>query len=276
MSELTCLNCRTGLVHGQKFCPECGQKTDTHRIGFGHFVHDFLHAFTHTDKGILHLLKGLAMRPGIVAREYISGQRKKYFNPFTFFLILAGIYVFSNTIFTNPRNEFKPNPAILARIPTEAGKQKYLSMSQRGYDVNQFMTKHGNVLAMIAVPILSLIAWIFFRKQKYNYSEHLTANLMFVTFANLVFTLIVHPLQGLFRGGPGYLWLVYGGLMLQVLYYTWAYYQLEGYRSFGKLAKSFFVSAFAIAFWSMLTMTFIALYIYRNGQFYEFFTQPRR
>lgn len=276
MSEISCLNCQGELLPAQKFCPQCGQKADTHRIGFGHFVHDFFHAFTHTDKGIFHLLKGLATRPGIVASEYLAGQRKKYFNPFTFFLILAGIYVFSNTMFSNPQNQFKPNDAVLAKIPSEQGRQRYLTMSQRGYEVNQFMTKHGNILAMIAVPILSFIAWIFFRKKKYNYPEHLTANLMFVTFSNLVFTLLVHPLQALYRGEPGYLWLVYGGLMLQVIYYTWSYYQLEGYHSFGKLLKSFFVSLFAIAFWSALTMTFIALYIYRNSHFYEFFTQGRR
>ena len=247
MSEISCLNCQTGLVQGQKFCPQCGQKTDTHRIGFGHFVHDFFHAFTHTDKGIFHLLKGLLTRPGIVASEYIAGQRKKYFNPFTFFLILAGLYVFSNTVFSNGEKEFKPNPAVLAKIPTEEGKQKYLVMSERGYDINHIMTRHGNVVSMIAVPFFSLIAWLAFRKKKYNYAEHLTANLMFVTFSNLIFTLVVHPLQAVYRGDTIYLFLVYGGLLLQAIYFTWCYYQLQGYHSLGKLVKTFLVSTLAIA-----------------------------
>ena len=82
--------------------------------------------------------------------------------------------------------------------------------------------------------------------------------------------------SGFYRGAPGYLWVVYGGLMLQVFYYTWSYYQLEGYHSFGKLVKTFLVSLFAIGFWTLLTMTFIALYIYRNSHFLEFFTQQRR
>jgi hypothetical protein len=79
MSSPTCLNCEENLEISAKFCPQCGQKTDTHRLTIGHIVHDSVHAITHADKGIFHLLKDLAVRPGVVAREYIGGKRKKYF-----------------------------------------------------------------------------------------------------------------------------------------------------------------------------------------------------
>ncbi|GEM_PF-4297466 len=85
MHPTDCLNCGAAWQPGMNYCPQCGQKTDIHRLTFTHILHEFFHAFTHADKGIFHLLKGLATQPGTVAREYVEGKRKKYFNPFTFF-----------------------------------------------------------------------------------------------------------------------------------------------------------------------------------------------
>jgi len=271
MSETICLNCQAESQPFQKFCSQCGQTFATHRLTLPHFIHDLFHALTHADKGIFYLLKGMATKPGVVAREYIAGKRKKYFNPFTFFLILMGLYVFSNTIFSAQKN-IEPSSQVLAKIPTEEGRLKY----KRGLEVSMFMLKHGNIVAMIAVPFIAFIAWLFYRKNRYNYAEHLTANLMFVTFSNLVFTLLVLPLQGLYRGSPAFGYFVYGGLLLQAIYYTWCYYQLMQYRSFGKLVKVFLVSALAIFLWSIFAMSLMGLYIYRNAHFYEFFRQMSR
>lgn len=76
---IECKNC--GTAFEGKFCPNCSQKAATHRLTLGHFIHETTHALTHTDKGILLLIKELFVRPGIVAREYVEGKRKKYFNP---------------------------------------------------------------------------------------------------------------------------------------------------------------------------------------------------
>lgn len=272
MSETICLNCQAESQPSQKFCSQCGQKLAMHRITLPHFLHDFFHALTHTDKGIFHLLKGMATRPGVVAREYIAGKRKKYFNPFTFFLILAGLYVFSSSMSSDRFSNSEPKAEVLARIPTEEGRQKYI----RGIAIGGFMNKHGNILAMIAVPFMAFIAWLFYRKNRYNYAEHLTANLMFVTFSLLVFTLLVFPLQGLYRGSAAYKYFIYGGLLLQAIYYTWCYYQFLQYDSFGKGLKAFLVSLLSVVLWSVLTLCFIAIYIYRDLNFYQFFTQMSR
>ena len=101
MSSPNCLNCEENLEVSAKFCPQCGQKTSTHRLTIAHILHDGLHALTHADKGIFHLLKDLAVKPGIVAREYIAGKRKRYFNPFTFFLIMMGLFVVSASYFNS-------------------------------------------------------------------------------------------------------------------------------------------------------------------------------
>jgi hypothetical protein len=269
--ELTnCLNCNTPLESTQKFCGNCGQKANTNRLTLGHFFHEFFHAFTHTDKGIFHLLFGLLTRPGLVALDYIEGKRKKYFNPFTFFLIMMGIFVLSNRI-SNPVSQEIHVPAGIMNIPDETAKNKAIAMFIRGGEVRNFTTANGNIISMIAIPMIALIFWLSFKKRKYNYAEHLTANLMFTSFANIFFTLIVFPLQKLTAGTPYSFLFTSLGLILQVGYYTWAYSGLLQVKTFGGGLKVFGVSLLSIFVWSLFSVTMIAIYIYQSWDFYQFF-----
>ena len=49
----TCLNCDADLQENYRYCPNCSQKKDTHRIHFHDLVHDAVHYVTHADKGVL-------------------------------------------------------------------------------------------------------------------------------------------------------------------------------------------------------------------------------
>ena len=273
MVPATCLNCSNEVENGQKFCPSCGQKTNTHRLTIGHFLHEGFHALTHTDKGIFHLLKCLATKPGTTAREYLRGRRKAFFNPFTFFLLIMGLFVFLNIYFSPPQKNIHPDSQALARIPSESGKQKYIATMNRVSRSSHFMRNNGNILAMIAIPYISFITWVFFRKQQYNYAEHLTANMMFITFSNLLFALSVFPLQALARGTRAETFLVWIGLILQVLYLAWSLNGFLGLRSARARTKSFAVSFLAIILWMILTLTGMAVYIYQSWDFYKFFTR---
>jgi len=268
-----CPNCHTALQGKPNFCPNCSQKQPMHRITLGHFFHEVFHAFTHTDKGIFHLLKGLATKPGTVAREYVEGRRKKYFNPFTFFLIVMGLFVFSNTFFRNIPEHTDPNPAVLARIPTEAGKQQYITVMERVNKSSVFFNRHGNIVAMIAVPFMALLTWLFYRRRKYNYAEHLTAFVLFVAFSNLIFTVTIFPLQAYFKGH----WLanafLFAGLLLQALYIWWCLNGFLQVTKAGSRFRSLLVSLFCILAWMAFSMLAMSIYIYQSRDFYKFFVR---
>src|SRR5688572_23676889 len=89
---MICQNCE--VTFESKFCPDCGQKADIHRISIKHIIHDVVHAFTHADKGLLLLVKELLLRPGFVAREFVGGKRKKYFNPLSFLVIASALLAY--------------------------------------------------------------------------------------------------------------------------------------------------------------------------------------
>lgn len=218
-----CKNCGHLLSETYQFCPDCGQTAHVHKFSFGHLAHELFHAFTHADKGILLLLKGLAINPGKVVSEYVDGKRKKYFSPFTFFLLCVGFFVFMST-WVKPNGEDPTvDPAVLARIPTEAGKKMYITAMERSKTVYTVTQKHPNILAMIALPFNAFFFWIFFGRRGRNYIEFIVAMLFLGSFANLVFSVAIYPIMSATRVPyPTVYWCtLVGGLFLQAVFVSW-------------------------------------------------------
>lgn len=150
-----CLNCANEL--SGKYCSECGQKADTHRITFRNFVsHDLLHGTFHIEKGILFTAKEALIRPGKAALDYISGKRKRYYNVFLLCLITFGIVLFvrhldhlfadSNLL---PKNDF----------PNEASRKLDEIVSSK-------------IFIFLFIPFSSINSFILFRRRRLNLSEH--------------------------------------------------------------------------------------------------------
>ena len=89
---IECRNCRTSF--SGRFCNHCGQKATVGELTMHELMHEAWHAFTHTDTGMLRLTKDLFLHPRQTYLNYFAGQRKKYFNPLTYFLVLAAILIF--------------------------------------------------------------------------------------------------------------------------------------------------------------------------------------
>jgi hypothetical protein len=215
-----CKNCEHLLSETHQFCPNCGQTAHIHKFSFGHLLHEFFHAFTHADKGIIHLVKGLATKPGKVVAEYLDGKRKSYFNPFTFFLLCAGFFVFMNAL-VKPNGEWpKADPAVLARIPSAKGKEMYMKAMERSTTVYTITQKNSNMLALAALPINALIFWIFFRRRGRNYAEFVVAMLFLGSFATFLFSIVISPLMSITRltHPTIYLTLLIVGLLFLAVY----------------------------------------------------------
>lgn len=174
-----CLNCHS--IVSEKFCPNCGQKTDTHRITFKHFIfHDILHGVWHFEKGILFSLKEAIIRPGKAALDYISGKRIRYYNVFYLILLLIGLNLFMNSYYDKLSNiYFKTN-----------------SFAQTGVTktVDEFLSHYSKLIIFSFVPLFALNSFLLFRRKKFNLSEHfIIAGMIFlgvmviVTFTNLFF-----------------------------------------------------------------------------------------
>jgi len=262
-----CLNCGTSLAPSDRFCRQCAQKADTQRLTWRLFAREVFHAITPADTSVFHLFKDLIVRPGVVAREYLQGRRKKYFSPFTWFLISAGSIVAMNGLFGNTVPSPEADPAVLARLPTEAARDSYLSVLRRAGQVTHFIANHGNLFAMAAVPVLALVFWLFYRR-RYNYVEFLLATLLFESVTNL----LVPPTFELLKwtnGGNAYPHMASTGQAVQIGYLAFALTGLLRLTSASARLGALGVATIAVATWTILIYSAFGWYLVQNRQFYR-------
>lgn len=153
-----CLNCNQEILG--KFCYDCGQKTDTHRINFKHFVfHDILHGVWHFEKGILFTVKEAFIRPGKAALDYISGKRIKYYNVFYLLLLLIGLNIFLSHYY----DEFSHKYLNTALEVDDAGEKDAM---------DKFITDNLKLIIFSVVPLFAINSFLIFRRKRLNFSEH--------------------------------------------------------------------------------------------------------
>jgi|GEM_PF-1419262 len=162
--EQTCKNC--GHNFTKNYCNNCGQKAGVPRFTFRHIFDEAFHAFTHADKSLLTFARKLVIDPGGVAREYIiEEKRKKYFNPFTFFLLSTAISGFIEGMDLN----LKEN---LFHFNNEYG---------------HIFNVYSKFLYLVLIPIFALATWLLhLRKPRLLYSEYTVYAMMIVSVFNIV------------------------------------------------------------------------------------------
>jgi hypothetical protein len=183
----TCKNCDNQFEG--KFCPNCAQKADTHRLTVKHFAHEFFHAFTHTDKGILFLMKELILRPGRTIRDYNEGRRKKYFNPITFLLIASALQLFATKkthIFEHYMTSLEVVTSQLAPNK-QVGEEIRKSVKQQTEKPLAFTMEYSKLLTFLFIPILGFFTWLLFKKSGFNYAENLVLNVMISAELSILF-----------------------------------------------------------------------------------------
>jgi len=152
---MECKNCDKNVEDMYTYCPFCGQKMGLGRLDFQQLLKELWIAFSNTDQGILHLVKQLVYRPGKVAREYVSGKRKTYFNPFSYLTVMVAIALYFILQFEN----------IALNSPKMEGGD---------IELLRFAFKYFNVFILLMCPIYGFLIWLFFLKHQTNFVENLT------------------------------------------------------------------------------------------------------
>lgn len=260
MRTAECSNCGRELAPDFNVCPTCGQKTDIHRFSIKHILEEILHAFTHADKGVFPLMRELAVRPGVVLTEYIAeGKRKKYFNPFTFLLLVLGFSVFMNSIF----HPFQKNQTLMEkRIETAETAQKkaiFQSVATKTAKFNEFLEKKTNLVIFFTAPFMALAFWLVFKGKRFNYAEHLLAYLILTSMLSLVSSIAFIPLMSRMSDEFFYVGAI-GNLVLQLVYTSFAYATFLQLKGFGEILMVSVANILGITLWMVVLM--IALLVY--------------
>jgi len=88
--EKDCLNCGT-IVQG-RYCHKCGQENIVTHQSFLALTKHFIYDILHFDGKFFDTLRNLLFKPGIVAKEYISGKRGKYLDPIRMYLFTSAVF----------------------------------------------------------------------------------------------------------------------------------------------------------------------------------------
>ena len=221
-----------------------------------HIWHDLGHAFTHADKGFFYTIRQMTLNPGRVTREYIAGRRKKYFNPFSFLVIIIGIQIITNAVFMPYDQDFGQRGTCSANMP-----KKYAAMMERGRKYTEFINKRANIVVMISTPFLALVLWLLFKRKNLYYAEHLTAIAFVNGYLQLLTIVVFSPLLYLTKNtGPAQI-VYYSMLLTHVLYLGWTYHGFLAYTTRAAYWKTMGAALLTIVLWGAFSMTIGMLYI---------------
>lgn len=237
---MECLNCGKEFTTSDNYCSSCGQNTSTTPMSTKHAIHQFFHAFTHTDKGFFYLMPKLLTRPGIISREYNEGKRKTYFSPFTFVLLIVAV----STLLVS-------NYSIMS-IPNSANKVPEQQVA------TEWANRHFNIIVFFTIPLIAWFTSLFFKKKGLNFAESLVLVSYTSEERSIFFSILVIPIMLLFR--EQYYWILYTYLLGFFVYYGWACSQyLNDYRG-----KTIFKGAIAAVLSQVVVAIIITIYIVVN------------
>lgn len=205
-----CLNCGTRFDAGQQFCGACGQRTNVSaRLTMRDIGRDLAHAITHADHSIFALIRALATRPGIVARDYAQGKRKRHFGPFAFLVITV---------------------SVASAIILISGVEWF---SPYGHgDAANLLQRHVNLVILIQMPLLALFCAALFRRERRSFGEHLVLAAYTSGFHALFMGVVETPTFALTSSRTPDTWLASVYFCLWLLYFALAASQFyAGHRA---------------------------------------------
>lgn len=168
----SCLNC--GHSYTGKYCSQCGQSAHEGRIDASYFLHDIPHSVFHIDKGFFYTLFALFARPGGMIKDFLEGKRVKYFRPFAYVILMSTI----STLLTK---------WILSGM--ESVYRKHYPDAVIPHH-ESFFSHYFSLFIFLMIPVVSLVTYLFFKKNRYNFWEHCLVNTFLAAQLNIMQVLI--------------------------------------------------------------------------------------
>ena len=118
-SHGSCANCGTQL--NGAYCHACGQAAHLHR-SLLHLIEEGLHGILHFEAKGWRTLPLLIIRPGVLTRRYIDGQRTRYVSPLALFLFCVFLLFFVSSMTQGGAPPTQATAAQRAQAKTDIAK----------------------------------------------------------------------------------------------------------------------------------------------------------
>jgi len=237
-----CSNCHAKTTGA--YCQQCGQTTSIRRITFRETLGDFFSSTFSLEGPLLSTIRLLIVNPGLLLREFISGKRKKYYKPVSFFVVLTAIYLIIRALIQYDPLD-RQLPPMYENTPPEI-----LRVKKAAY----YMVANINNIMLFLVFAIGLNHKLFFRK-KYNLAEYVTVGFYLAGIYTLFGTLFM-----LFRAYvseiPNQVALPF--LIIYLFYSAISFHQK---KSVWAMIKYLLLGFFSLAIYMILAMGFSYLMV---------------
>jgi len=177
---MICKNC--GNDFEGDYCNHCGQSSKVQRINWNYLKNSIADNVFQINHGFLYTVKVLLLSPGKSLNNFFEGQRNRFYKPFAFLLISSTIFLLSTKLIGN--DTFVDDFVIGLRNGASDNLNKTVN-----FEILDFLTNNQTYIFLSLVPLFALASFITFRRNKYNFSEHLILNLYITGEQLLIYTL---------------------------------------------------------------------------------------
>lgn len=177
----SCNNCHNE-VQGD-FCHHCGQREGLGKITFKETFHDFVDMVFSVNAPLMRTLRMLLLNPGKLLREYLSGKRKTYYKPVSFFIITTIVYLIIRSLI-----QYDPMEGI---VVVNAPKDFNQSLFKKA---GSFMVANVNNIMFLFVFAMGLFFKAFFSKRN-SLAEFTAVSFYLVGIYTIIGTLVAFYLK---------------------------------------------------------------------------------
>lgn len=171
---MKCKNC--GNHFDGKYCNLCGEKVlNPHDKSFFHFLEESFHFITHFEGTFFTTVRTMFSHPGKLSLDITNGIRKKYFRPFSLFLLLVVVYLlFPYVEGLNMDMKYYPVIPIFGDFARGMIHKKMevngLTEPELAALFHHTSSTVSKFLLLILIPLSALFfKLVFFRKKNYYY-----------------------------------------------------------------------------------------------------------
>lgn len=254
---ISCINCSKEI--DSLFCPDCGQKNPVKKINLANMSGDFLSRVYGFDGMFPRTLRDLTLRPGEASREYIRGNRVKYYGPVGYFFLMITVYLLLASVIGVDLAKFMEasNPA--TAIQQGAGQQEINRLFMNWINDNL------RLATFITAVFTVFFSWLYFKKSGYNIIEssvlifYINGHLMWLT----IISVLIYGFVG-FAISFNYL------LILTIVFMLFAYANFYTHQPRWKVVIKGLLSYISAYLVMILVVMLVFMYlVLTDKEFYE-------
>ncbi len=238
-----CINC--GAVLTGKYCHNCGQER-VKRLEVKTILHDVTHGILHWENSILKTFKQLALNPGKTAKEYLSGRRKSFIKPFSYFIFIQTLYVIVFHLMSEKYFAF-----LNVSVSSDSN-----TIQQKVIEIQHLVNSYINYLNYFMPVVFAFYLYLFFKKKTgINYAEAIANSFYWVGTA-LVFSIVLMLLAAI----DIRIW--NARFFISTVFYIYAIIQFSGLSKVKAILKGFLVTFLSYLTFVTFVLIFAVTYLY--------------